>query len=178
MPTQLIIIHQRNTEMVLIVKTGPKWEGLSQETLNLIYIWIFMVVLISLNLWRHNWQTKIMFSSVQSSPSVLSDSAAPWTSASWASLSITNSWSFLKIMSIELVMPPNHLILCRPFLILPFIFPSIRVFSKKSVLRIRWPKNCSFSFSISPFNEYSGLISFRMDWFDLLEVQGTLKSLL
>ena len=95
-----------------------------------------------------------------------------------ASLTITNSWSFLKLMSIELVMPSNHLILCCPLLFLPSISPSIRVFSNESVLYIRWPKYWSFSFSISTSSEYSGLISFRMDWLDLLAVQGTLKSLL
>ena len=100
-----------------------------------------------------------------------------WTAAHQASLSITNSWSLLKLMSIESVMPSNHLILCRP-LLLPSIYPSIRVFSNESVLCIRWPKHWSFSFSCSPSNEYSGLISFRMDWLDLLVVQGTLKSLL
>ena len=94
-----------------------------------------------------------------------------------ASLSITNSHNLLKLTSIRLVMPSNHLILCRPPLLLPSIFPSIRVFSNESVLRIRWPKDWSFSFSISPSNEYSGLISFRIDQFDLLAVQGTLKSL-
>ena len=103
--------------------------------------------------------------------------ATPWTAACQASMSITNSQSLLKLMSIELVMPSNHLILCRPLPLLPSIFPSIRVFSKESVLRIRWPKFWSFSFSISLSNEYSGLISFRIDWFDLLAVQGTLKSL-
>ena len=102
----------------------------------------------------------------------------PWTAAHQASLSITNSWSLLKLMSIELVVPSNHLILCHPLLILPSIFASIRVFSNKSVLHIRWPKSWSFSFNISPSNEYPGLISFRMDWLDLLAVQGTLKSLL
>ena len=102
----------------------------------------------------------------------------PWTAACQASLSIANSWSLLKLVSIESVMPSNHLILCHPLLLLPSIFPSIRVFSNQSVLRIRWPKYWSFSFSISPSNEYSGLISFRMDWLDLLAVQGTLKSLL
>ena len=101
----------------------------------------------------------------------------PWTAAPQASLSITNSWSLLKLMSIELVMPSNHFILCRPLLLLPSIFPSIRVFSNESVLHIRWPKYWSFSFSINTSNEYSGLISFRVDWFDLT-VQGTLKSLL
>ena len=101
----------------------------------------------------------------------------PWTPASQASLSITNSQSLLKLMSIKLVIPSNHLILCYPLLFLPSIFPSIRVFSNELVLHIRWPKYWSFSFSISPSNEYSGLISFRMDWLDLLAVQGTLKSL-
>ena len=101
----------------------------------------------------------------------------PWTEAQQASLSITNSQNLLKLMSIALVMPSNHLILCRPLLLLPSIFPNIRVFSNESCL-IRWPKNWSFSFSISPSNEYSGLISFRMDWLNLLAVQGTLKSLL
>ena len=104
--------------------------------------------------------------------------ATPWTAARQASLSIPNYQSLLKPMSIESVMPSNHLILCHLLLLLPLIFPSIRVFSKESVLRIRWPKYCSFSFIISPSNEYSGLISFRMDWLDLLALQRTLKSLL
>ena len=104
--------------------------------------------------------------------------ATPWTVAHQASLSITNSWSLLKLMSIELVIPSNHLILCHPLLLSLSIFPSIRVFSNESVLHIRWLKHWSFSFSISPSNEYSGLISFRIDWFDLLAVQWTLKSLL
>ena len=102
----------------------------------------------------------------------------PWTAAHQAFLSFTNCWSLLKLMPIASVMPSNHLILCHPLLHLPSIFPSIRVFSNESVLRIRWPKYWSFSFSISPSNEYPGLISFRMDWFDLLAVQVTLKSLL
>ena len=102
----------------------------------------------------------------------------PWTAAPQASLSINHSWSLLKLMSIKSVMPSNHFILCHPFLLPPSIFPSIRVFSNESVLRIRWPKYWSFSFSISPSNEYSGLISCRMDWVDLLAVQGTFKSLL
>ena len=102
----------------------------------------------------------------------------PWTVACQASLSITNSRSLFKLMSIESVMPSNHLILCYPLLLLPSIFPSIRVFPKESVLCIRCPKYWRFSFSISPSNEYSGLISFRMDWLDLLAVQETLKSLL
>ena len=101
----------------------------------------------------------------------------PWTAACQASLSITNSWSSLRLTSIESVMPSSHLILCRPLLLLPSIFPSIRVFSNESALPIRWLKYWSFSFSISPSHEYSGLISFRMDWLDLLAVQGTLKSL-
>ena len=102
----------------------------------------------------------------------------PWTAAHQASLSISNSQSLLKLMCIELVMPSNHLILCRPFLLPPSIFPSIRVFSNELVLHMRWPKNWSFSFSISSSNEYSGLISFRIALLDLLSVQGTLKSLL
>ena len=109
----------------------------------------------------------------------MSDSfLTPRTVVRQASLSITNSWSLLKLMSIELVMPSNHLILCHPLLLLPSTFPGIRVFYSKSALRIRWPKYWSFSFNISPSNEYSGLISFRIDWLDLLAVQGTLKSLL
>ena len=102
----------------------------------------------------------------------------PRTAACQALLSITKTQTLLKLMSIELVTPSNHLILCRSFLLLPSIFPSVRVFSNESALHIRWPKYWSFSFSISPSNEYSGLISFRMDWLDLLAVQGTLKSLL
>ena len=108
----------------------------------------------------------------------MSDSATPWTAAHQDSLSITNSWSPPKPMSIESVMPSNHLILCRPLLLLTSIFLSIRVFSNESALHIRWPKYWSFSFNISPSNEHPGLISFRMDWLDLLAVQGTLKSLL
>ena len=108
--------------------------------------------------------------------SVQSLFATPWTTAHQASLSITNSWSLLKLVPIESVMPSNHLILCRPVLLLPSIFPSIRVFSNESALWIRWPKYWSLRFNISPSNEQSGLISFRMDWLDLLAVQGTLKS--
>ena len=104
--------------------------------------------------------------------------ATPWTAARQASLSITNSQSLLKLMSIESVMPSSHLILCRSLLLPPSIFSSIKVFSNESALHIRWPKYWSYSFNISPSNEYSGLISFRMDWLDLLAVQGTLKSLL
>ena len=123
----------------------------------------------------------IGFSSVQSLSNVW-PFATPWNVACQASLSIANSRSLLKLMSVESVMPSNHPILCHPLLLLPSIFPSNRVFSNESALRIRWPKYWSFSFSISPSNEYSleysGLISFRMDWLDLLAVQGTLKSLL
>ena len=117
------------------------------------------------------------FSSVQSLSRVQLF-VTPWTAARQASLSITNSWSWLKLMSIESVMPSNHLILCCPLLLLPSILPSIRVFSNESYLHIRWPKYWSFSFNISPSNEHLGLISFRMDWLDLLAVQGTFKRLL
>ena len=117
------------------------------------------------------------FSSVQSLSCVWLF-ATPWTAARQASLSITNSWSLFKLMSIASEMPSNHLILGRPLRLLPPILPSIRVFSNESVLHIRWPKYWSFSFNISPSNEYSGMISFRIDWLDLLAVQGTLKSLL
>ena len=120
---------------------------------------------------------KIQFSSVQSLSGVWFFSTL-WTAVCQASLSITNSRSLLKLMSMESVMPSNRLILCGPLLFPPLIFPSIRVFSNESVLCIRWPKYWNFSFSISPSSEYSGLISCRIDWFDLLEVQGTLKSLL
>ena len=119
----------------------------------------------------------ILFSAVQSLRHVRLF-VTPWTAARQASLSITNSQSLLKLMSITSVMPSNHLILCRPLLLLPSIFSSARVFSNESVLHIRWPRYWSFSFSISPTNEYSGLISFRVGWLDLLAVQGTLKSLL
>ena len=132
-----------------------------------------MININTFSVWLYIW---IQFSSVQSFSRVWL-LATPWTTACQASLSITNSRSLPKLMSIELVMPSNHLILCRP-LLLPSIFPSIRVFSNVSALCIRWPKYWSFSFNISPSNEYPGLISFRMDWLDLLAVQGTLKSLL
>ena len=126
----------------------------------LMYYWIF---------------SSVQFSSFAQPCPTLCD---PWTAACQASLSITNYRSPPKPMSIESVMPSNHLILCHPLFLLPSIFPSIRVFSNESALRIRWPKYWSFSFSISPSNEHPGLISFRMDWLDLLAVQGTLKSLL
>ena len=118
-----------------------------------------------------------LFSSVQFSRCRVQLFETPWTAARQASLSITNSQSPLKLMSIESVMPYNHLILCCPLFFPPSIFPSIGVFLNDSALHIRWPKFWSFSFNISPSNEYSGLISFRMDWLDLLAVQGTLKSL-
>ena len=119
----------------------------------------------------------LIFSSIQLLSSVRLF-ATPWTIACQASLSITNSQSLLKLISIELVMPSSHLILCRPLFLLPPIPPSIRVFTSESTLRMRWPKYWSFSFSISPCKEHPGLISFRMNWLDLLAVQGTLKSLL
>ena len=122
-------------------------------------------------------QVSVQFSSVQSL-SPVQFVVTSCTATRQASLSITNSWSLLKLMSIKSVMPSSHLILCRPLLLLPSIFPNIKGFSNESVLRIRWPKYWSFSFSISPSSEYSGLISFKMDWLDLLAVQGTLKSLL
>ena len=122
-------------------------------------------------------QMALLASSVQSLSRVRLF-ATPWITARQASLSITNSRSSLKLMSIKSVMPSSHLILCRPLLLLPPIPPSIRLFSNESTLRMRWPKYWSFSFSISPSNEHSGLISFRMDWLELLAVQGTLKSLL
>ena len=136
-----------------------------------------MVKKIDKSLCLHGAFTLVGWSSVQfSSLSFVWLFVTPWTAAHQASLSITNSWSLLKLMSIEL--PSNHLILCCSPLLLPSVFPCIRVFSNESVLHTRWPKYRNFSFSISAFNEYSGLISFRMDWLDLLAVQGTLKSLL
>ena len=123
------------------------------------------------------YRTELLWISSVQSLSCVRLFATPQTTARQASLSIINSWSLFKLMSITLVMPSNHLILCCP-LLLPSIFPSIRVFFNESALCIRWPKYWSFSFSISPSNEYSGLISFRIDWLDLLAVQGTLKSLL
>ena len=122
-------------------------------------------------LWPETTSASSSYPSVQFSFSLISNFfVSPWTAAHQASLSITNSWSLLKLMSIESVMPSNHLILCHPLLLLPSIFPSIRVFSSESALHIRWPKYWSFNFNISPANEYSGLISFRMDWLNLLAV--------
>ena len=132
---------------------------------------VFIVMMVS------QVNTHVKSSSVQSL-SCVRLLVTRWTAACQASLSITNSWSLPKLKSIELVIPSNHLILCHPLLLLSSIFPSIKVFANESVLCIRWPKYWSFSVSISPFSEYSGLISFRMDWLDLLAVQGTLTSLL
>ena len=145
-----------------------------------------LVTLIEMNLVQNDWAAHVMsglqmftfqFSSVQSLSRVWLF-ATPWIAAHQASLSITNSWSSLKLMSIESVMPSSHLILCRPLLLLPPIPPSIRVFSNESTLHMRWPKYWNFSLSISPSKEHPELLSFRMDWLDLLAVQGTLKSLL
>ena len=148
---------------------------------NLIYKWKFKgrqgQFWLEIRAPQRSWYLSL--SSVQFSCSVMSDSSRPpWTAARQASLSITSSQSPSKPMSIELVMPSSHLILCRPLLFLPSIFPNIRVFSHESAFLMRWPKYWSFSFSISLSNEHSGMISFRIDWLDLLAVQGTLKSLL
>jgi len=130
--------------------------------------------------WHWGWSGELVIENSnlvsQFRCSVMSDFAVPWTAAHQSFLSITNSQSLLKLMSIESVMPSNHLILCHPLLLLPSIFPSNRIFSNESVLPIRGPKYWSFSFSINPSSEYSGLISFRIDWLDLLAVQGTLES--
>ena len=146
--------------------------------------WLWVRLLKSLFLLCYMWLASLkklfslfQFSSVQSLSHVW-HFVTPWTVACQASLPLTNSQSLLKLMSILSVMPSNHLILCHPLLLLPSIFPRIRVFSNESVFRIRWPKYLSFSFNISPTNEYSGLISFRIDWLYLLAIQGTLKSLL
>ena len=129
--------------------------------------------------WEFEWQKMyILYLVVQFSHSLMFNPLWPWTATGQASRSIPNSWSLLKLMCIESVMPSNHLILCHPLLLSPSILTSIRVFSNESALSIRWPRYWSFSFNISPSNEDSGLMSFRMDWLDLLAVQGTLKSLL
>ena len=135
--------------LMACLSPSPFWNGYFQKSQN------------------NDW----LFSSVQFSRSVVSDSATPWTAVHQASLSITNSQSLLKLMSIKLVMPSNHLILCHPLLLLPSVCPSIRVFSNESTLCIRWPKYWHFSFSISPSSEYSELISFKVDWLNLLAVQ-------
>ena len=136
---------------------------------------IYLIFICARDFVSEHFQKSVQFSSVQSVRCVWLF-VTPWTAAHQASLSITNSWSWLKLMSIESVMSSNHLILCHPLLLLLSIFPNIRVSSNESVLRIRWPKYWSFSLSISPFNEHPGLISFRMDWLDLLAVQGTQES--
>ena len=165
---------QRWAEIKQRTLSASLWLGLHTENKHLRENW-----------WSHfDWhllpppnQVIFRFSSVQSL-SHFQLFQTPWTAACQVFLSITNSWSLLKLKSTELVMPTNHLILCHPLILLPSIFPSIRVFYNESVLRIRWPKYWSFSLSISPSNEYSGLIFFRMNWLALLAVQGTLKSLL
>ena len=157
-PALVLLVSQRTKEMPAwsLYSPGGSRQYYTQTTYNLISKW---------------WSLVQSLSRVQLF-------AAPWTTGHEASLSIANSWSLLKLMSIESVKPSSHLILCRPLLLPPSIFPSIRVFSDESILCIRWPKYWSFSFSISPSSEYSGLISFTMDWLDVLAVQGTLKSLL
>ena len=165
--TFYILVIRREKYMSVLLPEMGKWQNLPPRTLVKIKNCKMYTVLSLVN-------SIIQFSSVTQSCPTLWD---PWTAARWASLSITNSQSLLKLMSIESVMPSNQLILCLPLLLLPSIFPRIRVFSNGSVLHIRWPKYWSFSFSISP-SEHSGLISFRMVWLDLLAVQGTLKSLL
>ena len=157
---------------------------MAQEMRRRISRWFKTLSLAMPNTWLYNlfiWVFRFDHISVQSS-SVQSLNrvrlfATPWTAAHQAFLSITNSWSLPKLISIESVMPFNHVILCQSILLLPSIFPNNRVFSNESALRIRWPKYWSFSFNISPSSEHSGLISFRMDWLDLLAVQGALKSL-
>ena len=155
----------------------PVSKNTHQNSLFLVILvfraWIFSILLECMD--KH--PQLLHFSSVQSLSRVWLF-VTPWTAACQASLSITNSQSLLKLMSIESVMPSNHLIFCRPLLLLPSIFSSIRVFPSESVLQVRWPKYWSFSFSVSPSNEHQGLISFRMDWLDFLAVQGALKSLL
>jgi len=142
-----------------------------------LYLWIGIIHIVKMII-TSRLSADSVFSSLQFSCCFVWLLATPWTAAHQASLTITKSQSLLKLMSSELVMPSNHLILCHPFLVQPAIFPSIRLFSNESVRHIRWSKYWSFTFGISPFNEYSGLISFRMDWLDLLAVQGSLKSLL
>ena len=151
------------------------WGRRNWTTVSVTLLWTFRVLL-RMRRWRFCGKTLFQFSLVQLFSHVWLFET-PWTAACQASLSITKSRSILKFMSIELVIPSNHLILCYPLLLLPSIFSSIRVFSNKSVLRIRWPKYWSFSFSSSSSNEYSRLISFRIDRFDLLVAQGILKSL-
>jgi len=169
--------------LFIIAKARKQPKYLSKdEWIKIIYIYIYTHIYTHTHThtyikWNitHSQKESVQLSSVLSCVWLF---VTPWTAACQASLSITNTWNLLRLMSIELVMPPNHLFFSHPFLLLPLIFLTFRVFSNESVLCIRWPKYWSFSFSISPSNEYSGLISFRMDWFNLLAVQGTLKSLL
>jgi len=157
--------------------SNGKWVGIWGAALIYSMLLLFPPVDYCSDLQTHLFASRIS-QSAQFSRSIVSDSVTPWTTASQASLSINNSRSLPKLMSIELVMPSNHLTLCRPLFLLPSIFPSIRVFSNESALSIRWPKYWSFSFNISSSNEHPGLISFRIDWLDPLAVQETLKSLL
>jgi len=154
------------------------WMDLDLRLIILLQNWLTVGASETKNLAMTSWLSQSLLASSVQSLSCVRLFATPWTAASQASLSITNSWSLLKLISIELVMPSNHLILCCPLLLLPSIFPTVRVFPDESVLHIRWPKYWSFSFSISPSNDYSQLMSFRMDWLDLLAIQGTLKNLL
>ena len=160
-------------------KNSSRKKGRLGQSRNDAQLWMCLVVKEKFDAVKNNiaQEPGISGPSVKFSCSIVSDSVTPRIAACRASLSITNSQKLLKLMFIESVMSSNHLLLCHP-LLLPSIFPSIRVFSNESVLCIRWPKYCSFSVSISPCNEYSGLISFRIDWFALLAVQETLKSLL
>ena len=158
-----IFTHTISGSCFRIICEGKSWSDRNEIRL--------ILIIFETRWWVHQ------FNSVQSLSGVQLF-VTTWTAACQASLSITNCQSLLKLMSIESVMPCNHLILCHPLLLPPSIFPSNRVFSNESVLHIRWPKYWSFSFNINPSNEYSGLISFRTDWLDLLAVQGTLKSLL
>ena len=179
-----LLYLKRTTNKGLLYSTGntvnvlwqPGWRGEFGGEWTHICVWLSHFA-VHLKLSQNVNQLLSQFSSVQSLCHFRLF-ATPWTAAHQASLSITNSPSPPKLTSIESVMPSNHLILCRPLLLLPSIFPSIMVFSNESALRIRWPKYWSFSFNISPSNEHLGLISFKMDWLDLLAVQGTLKSLL
>ena len=172
--TGLISFQSKGLSRVFVNTTVQKHKSLIPGS------WIFLLNQPNIHNEAHIYysgRNMSQFSSVQFCDRVQLF-ATSWTAAHQASLSIINCWSLLKLMSIESVMPSNHLILWHPLLLLPSIFPSIRVFSNELTLCIRWPKYCSFSFSISPSNEYSGLISFRIDWLDLPAVQGALKSLL
>ena len=159
----------------LIIQNIP-WYVSQIYNLNIKYCWLFSTLILCQSRGFPVTFSLVQFSSIQSLSHV-QFFVTPWTAPPQTSLSITNSQSLLKLMSIELVIPSSHPILCLPFLLPPSVFPSIRVFANELVLHIRWPKYWSFSFSISPSTEYSGLISSRMDWLDLLAVQGTLKSL-